>query len=103
MGVLKLNSPFLVIARSFPPLFRSTRLALSNPLTVPPMVKLLVVQETLMPTTFALPTVPEPFVTVQVWLGVAGCVRTLAGYAAPLASCLGHMNALALGFSGRFP
>src|SRR5258708_37412103 len=67
------------------------------------MVKLLVVQETLMPTTFALPTVPEPFVTVQVWLGGVGCVRTLAVYAAPLASCVVKVNAVALGFTGGFP
>ncbi len=47
------------------------------PVTVPPIVKLLVTQLTATLVTFALPTVPEPLVTVQLWLGLVGCVRTV--------------------------
>jgi hypothetical protein len=74
----------------------------SSALTVPPTVKLLVVQETLMFVTFALPTIPEPFVTLHVWLGVVGCVSTLAAYAEPFASCVVKVNTAALALTGRF-
>ena len=75
--MLKVNAPLPPIGRSFPPLFRSTRPVPISALTVPPTVKLLVVQETLMLVTFALATVPEPFVTLHVWLGLVGCVSTV--------------------------
>jgi hypothetical protein len=65
-------------------------------------VKLLVVQAMLMFVTFALATVPESLVTVHVWLGSVGWVSTLTAYAAPLASCVRKVNAVALGFTGRF-
>ena len=52
--------------------------------------------------TLALPTFPEPLLTVQVWLGLVGCVSTLTAYAAPLASCVTKVNAVALEFTERF-
>ena len=42
------------------------------------------VTETLV--TFALPTVPVPFATVQVCEGEAGCVATVTAYAPPAAT-----------------
>ena len=100
--MVKVNAPLPPIGRLFPPLFRSTRPEPVSPLTVPPTVKLLVAQEMLMLVTFALPTVPEPFETVHAWLVLVGCVNTLTTYAAPLASCVLKVNAVALGFTGRF-
>ena len=45
---------------------------------------------------------PAPLVTTHVWLGLVGCASTLAACAAPLASCVMKVNAVALGFTGRF-
>ncbi len=70
--MVKVNAPLPPIGRLLPPLFCSTRPVPVSPLTVPPTVKLLVMQAMLMFVTFALATVPEPFVTVQVWLGLVG-------------------------------
>ena len=49
------------------------------------MVYLFVVQVTVTLVTFALATVPEPFVTTQVCDGDVGFVRTVTAYVAPLA------------------
>ncbi len=72
-----MNAPSLETGRLLPRLFCSTRPVPESPLTVPPTVKALVEQVTATLVTFALPTVPEPFVTEQVWLGPVGCVSTL--------------------------
>src|SRR5437879_11694146 len=77
MGVLKVNGPLAETIRSLPPLFRSTRPVPESPLTVPPIVWVLVTQLTAILVTFAPATVPEPLVTVQLWLGLVGCVRTV--------------------------
>ena len=100
---MKANAPLPPIAISFPPLFRSTRLVPLSALTVPPTVKLLVAQEMLMLATLALPTFPEPLLTVHVWLGLVGCVSTLTLYMATAASCVMKVNAVALALTGRFP
>ena len=68
-GVLKVNGPSAVMARSSPPLLRSTSPVPVRPLTAPPTVYLgggLVMQDTETLVTLALATVPEPFETPQV-------------------------------------
>ena len=63
---------------ALPPLSsRTTLLPAVSPETVPPIVKDRVAHATATPVTLVLPTVPVPFVTVQVWLGPEGCVRTV--------------------------
>src|SRR5258708_34544917 len=99
--MLKVNGPLALIVRALPPLFRSTRPVPVSPITVPPTVKLLVVQEMPMVVTFALATVPEPFATVHVWLGPVGCVRTVAADAAPLARCVVKLKPAARGATAR--
>jgi hypothetical protein len=84
-------------------LFRSTKPVPVSPLTVPPIVKLLVVQVTLMFATSVLATVSGLFVMVQVWLGVVGCVRTLTAYVAPLASFVVKVNPVAVALTLSFP
>ena len=65
--------------RGVPRLFRSVRPEPVSPLTVPPMVKVLVEQVTLTLVTLAEPTVPVGLATEQVWLGLVGCVVTVTG------------------------
>src|SRR3989442_1578668 len=70
-------------ARLSPPLFRSTRPVPESPLTVPPIVKVLVAQLTATLVTFAPASVPLPLATVQVW--PIGCTNTATLYAEPSA------------------
>ena len=72
-----MNAPFAPIERLFAPLLRSTRPGPASPLTVPPTVKVLVVQLIATLPTLAPPTLPVPPVTKQVWLGALGWVSTV--------------------------
>src|SRR5437899_1930100 len=74
MGVLKVNGPLAETIRSLPPLFRSTRPVPESPLTVPPIVWVLVVQVTVTLVTLAPASVPLALATVQLWL--SGCTNT---------------------------
>lgn len=71
MAVVKVKAPFADAVKSLPPLLRSTKLAPdARPETMPPVVKLVgawVTQAIATLLTLAL-AVPEPLVTVQVWL-----------------------------------
>ena len=71
-----MKPPLAEIVRLSPPLSCNTTVPI-KPDTVPPTVEVLVTQLTATLVTFALPTVPEPLVTVQLWLGLVGCVRTV--------------------------
>src|SRR5688500_4784851 len=91
MDVEKKKLPLCVSVRLSPPLFwRKSVAPLASPLSEPPTLNLLVVQLTRMLVTSAAPTLPLPFVTVQVWLmGWVGCDETVTAYVAPLSMLVG--------------
>ena len=87
-----MNAPFAETGKVCAPR-DSERPLPERPLTVPPTVKVLVVQATATFVTFAPAIVPLPFVTVQVCVGLDGCVPTVTAYAAALARPVGNVKA----------
>ena len=80
-AVANVNEPFALTVRASPPSSKSTTVPVS-PVTVPPTVKLFVVQVTSTVVTFPV-TTPLPFATAQVCEGTPGWVRTVTLYEAP--------------------
>src|SRR5258706_144250 len=86
MAVEKAKLPFVLRERLSPALFWRTTVP-ARPVTVPPTVNLFVVQ-----LAAALARAPRPLVTAQDCRGLAGWVRTLTLYAAPLASFVANVK-----------
>ena len=93
--VLKVNEvapPAMV--RLLVPLSCKTSPVPASPEMVPLIVYVAVLQATA--TLVTLPvTVPLPLVTVQVWVGFVGCVRTVTLYVLPLGICVLNVNEVA--------
>src|ERR1019366_8422842 len=77
---VKAPPPVELTARLLIPLSWSVTMSPADrPVTVPLTEKVFVTHVTMTLMTFAT-TVPVPLVTVQVWLGLLGCVRTVTAY-----------------------
>ena len=85
-GVAKVKGtvPVPETSSSSPPLLRRRRPLPARPVTVPPTVKLSVVQVMATLVTSALVSVPEPLATEQTWLGPVGWAVTVTLKAVPL-------------------
>src|SRR4051794_29160932 len=77
IAVGKTKLPVGPKTRSSPALFCRTMLPPTRPMTLPPMVYLLVTQVIRMSVIAAFVTVPVPIVTAQVWYGLVGWVWTV--------------------------
>ncbi len=88
----KAKVPLALTVTSSPPLSSRTTLPPARPVTWPPIAKLSVEQLTTTSVMPVLPMVPVPPVTVQVCVGIVGCVLTVTANAEPVVSAVANVK-----------